>query len=49
MVEYRRFTIEEVNAGLARDWIFAAGWFRFNHAASAWAWFRRVVDCPRSK
>ena len=40
-VEYRRFTIEEANAGLAQGWTLSAGWFRLHHAPSAWAWFRR--------
>jgi hypothetical protein len=34
-----RFTLDEVNAGDAAGWTFAAGWFRFQ--TSCWAWFTR--------
>jgi hypothetical protein len=43
-VEYRRFTVEEVNAGRARGWVLSAGWFRLHHVPTAWAWFRRVPN-----
>ena len=37
--EYRRFSIDDVNAGLTTGWAFTAGWFRFQ--TSWWAWFMR--------
>jgi hypothetical protein len=39
--EYRRFTIDDANAGLASGWTFASGWFRYQ--SSWWAWFSRAV------
>lgn len=39
--EYMRFTLDEVNAGLAAGWTFSAGWFPYQQ--SAWAWFTRDV------
>jgi hypothetical protein len=36
-----RFTLEEVNAGLATGWNLAVGWFPYQQ--SAWAWFTREV------
>lgn len=38
-IEYQRFSIDSVNAGLAAGWTFAVGWFPFQ--TSYWAWFRR--------
>jgi hypothetical protein len=46
-VEYRRFTVEEVNAGLAIGWTLASGWFR--HSESAWAWFRREAAASQEE
>ncbi len=40
--EFMRFTLDEVNAGLARGWTFASGWFPFQ--TSYFAWFRREVS-----
>jgi hypothetical protein len=37
--EYRRFTIDDANAGAAAGWTFVSGWFRFQR--SWWAWFSR--------
>ena len=37
--EFRRFTVDEVNAGRAVGWTLEAGWFPFG--MSHWAWFRR--------
>ena len=39
--EYRRFSIDDVNAGLASGWTFTAGWFPFQ--TSWWAWFMRLA------
>jgi len=44
--EYRRFTLKEVQAGVAKGWIFASGWFAFSQ--SVWAWFRKEVGLVRS-
>ena len=41
ITEYMRFTVEEVNAGLADGWTLSAGWFWAQ--GTAWAWFRRRV------
>jgi len=42
ILEYRRFTLEEVRAGEALGWTFSSGWFSFSQ--SVWAWFRREVS-----
>jgi hypothetical protein len=39
--EFRRFSIEDLNAGLTIGWTFAVGWFAFQ--TSWWAWFVRSV------
>ena len=38
-LEYQRFSLESVNAGLPSGWTFASGWYPFQ--ASWWAWYRR--------
>jgi len=40
--EFMRFTLDEVNAGKADGWAFAAGWFPFQ--TSWWAWFCREAS-----
>ena len=42
MREFRRFNIDDVNAGAAQEWTFASGWFPFQ--SSYWAWFARPVQ-----
>ena len=39
--EFMRFTLDEVNAGLAAGWTFTSGWYPFQ--TSWWAWFTRPV------
>lgn len=39
--EYRRYTIDEANAGLPEGWTFAGGWYPFS--GSFFAWFSRDV------
>ena len=41
VADYRRFTRQEVAAGHATGWRFAAGWFRIS--SFEWAWFEREV------
>jgi hypothetical protein len=43
MIEYRRFTLAEVQAGAAAGWSFSSGWFPLPTVLSLWAWFRRKV------
>ena len=40
--EYRRFLLEEVNAGEASGWHLVTGWFATQQ--TAWAWFARSVE-----
>ena len=40
--EFKRFLLEEVNAGQAAGWDLASGWFWTQQ--TAWAWFSREVS-----
>ncbi len=41
-IEYRRFSIESVNAGSATGWTFVSGWFPFQ--TTYFAWFKRETS-----
>jgi hypothetical protein len=40
VVEYMRFTVQEVAEGRADGWTLACGWFPFQQ--TMWAWFRQT-------